>query len=86
MNQDDRRMRNSRSQQSPWGNLRSAGFVATALGSVGVLGLIVTGGMLSVSTIPTRAPLMFWGLFGISTALWIAGSLMLVVIRARLRR
>jgi hypothetical protein len=53
---------------------------------VGILGLMVTGTLQSVTSVPTQAPLVWWGLWGISTALTLVAILWILAIRARIRR
>jgi hypothetical protein len=59
---------------------------ATGVAVVGVFGLLVTNALLSVTTVPTHAPLAFGGLFAISLALFVLGLAWLLAIRARLQR
>lgn len=67
-------------------NRRRGIYTATGVAAVGVLGGLVTNFLQSVTTVPTRAPLAFWGLFALSLALTVIGLVWLLAIRARLRR
>jgi hypothetical protein len=61
-------------------------YTATGVTALGVLGGAIANVLLSVTTVPTHAPLAFWGLFAISLALFVSGVVWMLVIRARLRR
>lgn len=61
-------------------------YLAIALCTISYLGAMAANVLLGMPTMRERALLAIWAILGISAVLGITGLLMLIVIRARLRR